>query len=134
MYLVDFRTPPLELFRDTSVEQGKEDNDAGDGDRAVQCGAKHEVVAPPPDRLPPLDDEPEEQAHDGPAAVVCAGSGWDVVETTHEKRHVDLPQPCGAGEDALAQHIDDDWQRGADEEEPQQVPVHGALGEEATRA
>lgn len=134
MYLVDFRTPPLKLFRDTSVEQGKEDDNAGDGDRAVQRGAKHEVVAPPPDRLPPLDDEPEKQAHDGPAAVVGAGRGRDIVETTHEQRHVDLPQPCGTGKDALAEHVDDDWQCRADEEEPQQVPVHGTLGEEAAWA
>lgn len=47
---------------------------------------------------------------------------------------MDLSQPCGAGEDALAEHVDDDWERGADEEEPQQVPVHGALGEEPARA
>lgn len=129
---MDFRTPPLKLFRDTSVKQGKEDDDAGDGDRAVQRGAEHEVVAPPPDPLPPLDDEPEKQAHDGPAAVVGAGRGRDVVEATHEQRHVDPSQPCGAGENALAEHVDDDWQQGADKEEPQQISVHGALGEEAT--
>lgn len=131
---MDFRTPPLELFRDTSVEQGKKDDNTSDGDRAVQRGAKHEVVAPPPDRLPPLDDEPEKQAHDGPASVIGAGSGRNVIEAAHEQRHVDLPQPCGAGKNALTQHVDDDWQRGADEEEPQQVPVHGALGEEAAWA
>lgn len=81
---MDFRTPPLKLLRDTSVEKGKEDDDAGDGDRAVQRGAEHEVVAPPPDPLPLLDDEPEKQAHDGPAAVVRARSWRNVVEATHE--------------------------------------------------
>lgn len=109
---MDFRTPPPELFRDTSVEQGKEDDNT----------------------MPPLDDEPEEQAHDGPAAVIGAGRGGDVIKAAHEQRHVDFPQPCVTVEDALAEHVDDDRQRGADEEEPQQVPVHGALGEEAARA
>lgn len=131
---MDFRTPPLKLFRDTSVEKGKEDDDAGDGDRAVQRGAKHEVIAPPPVPLPPLNDEPKKQTHDGPAAIVGPGRGRDEIKTTHEQRHVDLFQPRGAREEALPEHVDDDRQRGADEEEPQQVPVHGALGEEAARA
>lgn len=131
---MDFGTPPLKVFRHTSVEKGKKDDDASDRNRAVQRGAKHEVIAPPPRPLPPFDDEPEKQTHDSPAAIVGTRRGRDEIKTTHEQRHMDLPQPRGAGEHAPAQHVHDDRQRGADEEEPQQVPVHGALGEEAARA
>lgn len=81
---MDIGTPPFKGFRSTSVEERKEDDNTGNGDRAIQGRAEHKVVPSPPDRLPPLDKQAKQQAHNRPTPVVCARRGRDVIETAQE--------------------------------------------------
>lgn len=94
-YLVDFRPPPGNLLRRSCIEDGEEDQDASSGYRTVKCGTEDKVVLLLPLPVAPLDPEAEDETHDGPAAVVGAGSGRDVVQPTRKDGNVDLTDPGG---------------------------------------
>lgn len=130
-HLVHVRPPPGEVVRAARVKHREEDEDASDGDRAVERRAEDKVVPLPPVVLAPADPEAEDQADDGPAAVVRARRGGDVVEAAEEEGDVDLAEPAGLREDVLPQEPDGDGQQGAEEEEPEEGVVEGARGEEA---
>lgn len=69
-YLVNFRSPPLQILRRSSVENREENDNTSDRDRAVESGAQDEVISPPPGRLLSLDEQAEKQADDSPTAIV----------------------------------------------------------------
>lgn len=129
-----FGTPPRKLLGGTGVENGKEDDDAGNGDGAVEGGREDEVVATPPFAGTALHEEAEKQADDGPTAVVGARGRRDVVEAAEEQRHVDLGEPGDVGKDAPPQEVDDDGESGAEEGEVHEGPVERPLGQEAPGA
>ena len=58
------------MIASASVEDGEENDDSRDCDRAVHGCTEHEVVLSPPEERSLLDQVTEDQANDNPGAIV----------------------------------------------------------------
>lgn len=69
-YLVHFRSPPFQILRCSGIEDGEEDDNAGNRNRAIERRAQDKIIPLPPRRVLPLHKKSKKQPDNCPAAVV----------------------------------------------------------------
>ncbi|KAH6607395.1 hypothetical protein Trco_003708 [Trichoderma cornu-damae] len=109
--------------------QGEEDEQRGYDEAAVQGGRRDVVVLQPPAGVPPPDEVVEGDAGEAPAEVDVDGGRGQQADAAEDDGGADVA-PEGLGP-AASQQPGGDGRDGADEPEPLQGGVEGAVAEDA---
>lgn len=101
--------------------KGEEDEERGQGEAEVKRRRGEEVEPRPPPKVPLLDPELEDEAHDAPGEVVEGrGRGNGAGSAEYEGCHQVADRGPGP---ALGGEVDDDGRDGADYEEGEKARV-----------
>ena len=120
--------PPTRGLLTRKLER-QENHNRRNRQSAIQSGASDVIVVRPPAPILVLQILIKNKAHNGPGGIIDGAGGRDLARTAEDKRHVDVAE-VGSWEGAC-ETVKDEGGDGAGEEEPEQVAVELAGGENA---
>ena len=120
--------PPTRRFLTRQLERQKDDNGTN-SQPAIETSRSNIIIIGPPTPILVLEILVKDKANDGPGGIIDRRGRRDLAAATEDQRHVDVAE-VGFGESAR-EAVEDERGEGAGEEEPEEVVVDLAGGEDA---